>query len=383
MNKFAAFALTFAAAAGVTAVTATAASAVDDRPVVYLTFDDGLNDSGSSGQVLDTLAQYDAKSTFFVLGQSVLARPEMARRVVDEGHAIGNHSWSHQALTGSGDGGAYNSLLATNNVVLNATGVQMSCYRPPYGATNKTVHATAVSLGLTNEGWTAAYKAKDVSPHAGGWDIDSRDFERNNARTMSELNSIQGGEVVLMHDIHQSTANVFSTWMASNASRFDFQPLPGCGAEVSEPEMDAAAPEAWYRFQVARLYSAYFERYPDAAGWEYWNTEFVHGTDLFDMSNYFTESDEFRTAYGSAVTDSEFVELVYNNVMDRSSDEVGKAYWLSELAKGMTHGEMMVFFSESAEFTVKSGPTVTGGCWNSNVVASYGCAAPGTPGWIE
>ncbi|MEX1058421.1 MAG: polysaccharide deacetylase family protein, partial [Natronospirillum sp.] len=68
-------------------------SAVGGR--VYLTFDDGP-DATWTPRILDALAERDAHATFFMIGQQVLARKSIARRVLAEGHEIGNHSWSHR-----------------------------------------------------------------------------------------------------------------------------------------------------------------------------------------------------------------------------------------------------------------------------------------------
>ena len=143
---------------------------------------------------------------------------------------------------------------------------------------------------------------------------------------------------------------------------------------------NASVPQLWYRFQVARLYSAYFERYPDPSGWSYWNGKhrFEYVT-LGDMSNYFTQSDEFISTYGSSLSNNAFITLVYNNVLDRTPDQAGLDYWNYQMSRGMTRGELMIYFGESAEFTVKAGPEITGSCWNGNVVASYSCAAANAP----
>ena len=148
----------------------------------------------------------------------------------------------------------------------------------------------------------------------------------------------------------------------------------------NEPSFKPATSETWYRFQVARLYSSYFERYPDVGGWVYWNNRYVDGMTLGRMSDYFADSTEFKATYGDAVSNIEFIELVYNNVLDRESDAGGKTYWLDRMNGGMTRGEIMIYFAESTEFINKAGPQITGPCWNGNSNASYTCAAYETPG---
>ena len=102
--------------------------------------------------------------------------------------------------------------------------------------------------------------------------------------------------------------------------------------------------------QVARLYAAYFGRNPDAAGFAYWLGRVKSGdVTLRYVSAAFEDSAEFQDTYGS-LDDAAFVSLVYNNVFFREPDAGGLAYWLDQLANGMTRGEMMLFFSDSSEY---------------------------------
>jgi hypothetical protein len=101
---------------------------------------------------------------------------------------------------------------------------------------------------------------------------------------------------------------------------------------------------------VTRLYFAYFLRFPDISGLSFWVSRFKTGTPLTAISNAFTQSHEFQTRYGS-LTNSEFVTLVYNNVLGRAPDPGGLAFWTGQLDSGArTRGDVMLGFSESPEF---------------------------------
>ena len=100
---------------------------------------------------------------------------------------------------------------------------------------------------------------------------------------------------------------------------------------------------------VVRLYFAYFLRIPDYGGLTFWMDYFRAGHSLIEISNAFAGSQEFISRYGT-LTNDQFVDLVYQNVLNRPADASGKAYWLGQLNAGMTRGEMMTGFSESAEF---------------------------------
>lgn len=107
--------------------------------------------------------------------------------------------------------------------------------------------------------------------------------------------------------------------------------------------------------RVWRLYQAYFLRQPDAGGLAYWLGLSEGGLSLQDMSYNFERSAEFASAYG-ALDNTAFLNLVYNNVMCRPPDGAGLGYWLGLLNSGtLDRGELMVLFSESAEFTASTG----------------------------
>ncbi len=145
-----------------------------------------------------------------------------------------------------------------------------------------------------------------------------------------------------------------------------------------ERAISLSQPEIWHRFQVARLYSAYFDRAPDDGGWAYWNRRAVDGMTLWRTSDFFADSPEFKQTYGSALSNADFLDLVYQNVLDRSPDSGGLQYWLQRMATGTTRGQVMVYFSESPEYIAKTAPDITGPCWSGNVSGAYLCAAPDT-----
>lgn len=104
------------------------------------------------------------------------------------------------------------------------------------------------------------------------------------------------------------------------------------------------------RRSVARLYLAFFERAPDLGGFDYWTQEISAGSaNLDNVSQSFVGSPEFVATYGS-LTDAEFVDLVYRNVLDRSPDQAGYDFWLGQMAGGMSRGQVMTRFSESSEY---------------------------------
>ncbi len=121
---------------------------------------------------------------------------------------------------------------------------------------------------------------------------------------------------------------------------------------VSQTNTSAATTVA--QAEVYRLYVAFFLRFPDAAGVQYWTGQRDGGASLETIAAAFAESAEFQNNYG-ALSNEAFVELVYNHVLARPADSAGRSFWLSQLDSGVNRGAMMVGFSESPEFIVASG----------------------------
>jgi hypothetical protein len=97
-----------------------------------------------------------------------------------------------------------------------------------------------------------------------------------------------------------------------------------------------------------RLYEAYYQRPPDAGGFRYWRDQVRRGVSIDRISQSFATLPEFRTLYGT-LNDTQFVDRVYRNVLGRSADAGGKAYWVSRLRSGTSRGKVMTSFSESPE----------------------------------
>jgi hypothetical protein len=106
--------------------------------------------------------------------------------------------------------------------------------------------------------------------------------------------------------------------------------------------------------QVARLYKAFFQRSPDPGGFNGWVGALRSGTTLEQVSNAFASSAEFVNRYG-LISNDQFVNLAYTNVLSRGPDAGGFAYWMSLLAGGWSRGQVMLGFSESPEFSIVSG----------------------------
>jgi hypothetical protein len=116
---------------------------------------------------------------------------------------------------------------------------------------------------------------------------------------------------------------------------------------------------------VTRLYQAYFLRRPDQDGFTYWVGRRRGGTSLQAISQYFASSGEFTNRYG-ALTDEDFVDRIYRNVLGRAPDQDGMDYWTGRLAGGSSRGWVMTQFSESPENQGRTERAV-------HIIGSFGC----------
>lgn len=152
---------------------------------VALTFDDGPNNQYTP-QILDILKEQNVKATFFVLGNMVESNPEVAKRIVNEGHVIANHSWNHPHLPQIAKTEIDKELNRTHDIVKSVTGKQMKLMRPPYGEVNEDVLSVLGNKGLS----------------VINWDVDTGDWtgKKPEEITNTVKSNIQSGSIILMHD---------------------------------------------------------------------------------------------------------------------------------------------------------------------------------------
>lgn len=97
---------------------------------LHLTFDDGPSEW--TPLILDLLAEHDVKATFFVIGQHIERNEHIVRRAIEEGHQIGNHTWTHRRLSGLTGSEHQMELRATQHVIVNMFGIEPGVWRAPF-----------------------------------------------------------------------------------------------------------------------------------------------------------------------------------------------------------------------------------------------------------
>lgn len=181
---------------------------------VYLTFDDGPHPRYTP-QVLELLSRYNARATFFLVGQNAQAYPKLLQAQTDAGHALGNHTFSHRSFLTMNRAQFQDEVLSTQRVLGDAAA---PCIRPPFGAINARTRGYAEELGL----------------QVVLWDIDPRDWSRPGASAISShvLQRVKSGSIVLLHDgggDRSQTVVALETILAKlSAQGFSFEVVPQC-----------------------------------------------------------------------------------------------------------------------------------------------------------
>ena len=168
---------------------ATASRAVGQ---IALTFDDGPHPQGTPA-VLDALAQFGVKATFFLVGEQVQRYPQLARRIVTDGHDIGVHGWNHRKLAAEPPQTTKRLIIQAHRTIAEATGASPLWYRPPYGVATGAALSAARALGMTPIWWTS--HGRDWSDH------DPLTISRRVLRAdRSGRPRLDGRDVLLLHD---------------------------------------------------------------------------------------------------------------------------------------------------------------------------------------
>ncbi|HRW18793.1 MAG TPA: polysaccharide deacetylase family protein [Dermatophilaceae bacterium] len=167
---------------------------------VALTFDDGP-EPGTTGRLLDYLAQARVPATFFVVGSKVPGHPDLVARMAADGHEIGNHTWTHAFLPKTSTPDALEQVARTQEAVTRVTGRAPTLLRPPFGAFT----SRDLQLGLP----------------VVIWDVDPVDWKTRNTEQVvgAVLAQTRSGSIVLMHDTLPTTVAAVPAIVASLRAR--------------------------------------------------------------------------------------------------------------------------------------------------------------------
>lgn len=154
---------------------------------IALTFDDGPHPYYTE-QLLDGLKERGVQATFFVTGEHAEMHPDVIKRMQEEGHLIGNHTYSHIQLTTKNREEFKQELITTNEIIEQITGEEVEYVRPPYGTWDKTLESELNMFPVL-------------------WTIDPLDWCSDNPACVAEkvIEKADENEIILMHDYYESS----------------------------------------------------------------------------------------------------------------------------------------------------------------------------------
>ncbi|MFN3652670.1 MAG: polysaccharide deacetylase family protein [Armatimonadota bacterium] len=173
------------------------------QPVAALTFDDGP-DPEQTPRILDLLGEWGAHATFFVLGEAASKHPRLVCRITAEGHAIGNHTYSHAVCRGISAAELRTELAATDAAIREACGVEPRLFRPPFGAVG-----LRSLCALARDGRRVAL-----------WSQDSRDYRGAGPEEIAAVGAaLRPRDILLLHDRFPATVEALPRILRSLRER--------------------------------------------------------------------------------------------------------------------------------------------------------------------
>jgi peptidoglycan-N-acetylglucosamine deacetylase len=167
---------------------------------VWLTFDDGPHPNNTD-RILRKLEAFNIKATFFVVGQNARSSKRLVQRAFNEGHRIGNHSYTHADFATLTESKIRDEIERTDEVIAEYVGLN-KIFRPPYGRNNAMIRSVASNLGY----------------RIALWNVDTLDWNRKYQPTnwiqhgLAQI-KLQEESVILIHDIHDTTVDNLETFI--------------------------------------------------------------------------------------------------------------------------------------------------------------------------
>lgn len=188
----------------------------DSEKVLYLTFDCGY-ENGNTEPILDALKKHDAKGTFFVVGHFLETAPEMVQRMVDEGHAVGNHTYHHLDMPTISEMEKFQEEMdGVADKFEEITGTKLSpYYRPPQGKCNENNLKMAQELGYCTIFWSLAHV---------DWNQDSQPGYDESIQKLTSR--VHPGAIVLLHNTSKTNGEILDELLTKwEEMGYSFRPL--------------------------------------------------------------------------------------------------------------------------------------------------------------
>lgn len=163
---------------------------------IYLTFDCGY-EAGYTEAILDALAENDVKASFFITAHYLNTAGDIVKRMIEEGHIVGNHTVNHKCLPNISDDEIKKEVMDLHNSLYEKFGYEMTYFRPPKGEFSERVISVVKDLGYTTVMWSSAYD---------DWDKEKQGREEYGKKKI--LDNLHNGEIMLLHATSQDNSNI-------------------------------------------------------------------------------------------------------------------------------------------------------------------------------
>ena len=186
----------------------------ENKKYIYLTFDEGY-EAGYTEKILDILKENDVKATFFITAHYLNTAEELVKRMVNEGHIVGNHTVNHKTLPEISDKEIEEEVMGLHQAIYEKTGYEMKYIRPPKGEYSERSLDATNKLGYTTVMWTFGYMDYDENKQKG----------TEYAKKII-LDNLHNGEIMLLHGNSKDNANVLDEIIKSaKAEGYEFKSL--------------------------------------------------------------------------------------------------------------------------------------------------------------
>lgn len=168
----------------------------EDEKRIIITFDQGY-ENGYTAKILDTLKEKNVKAIFFLTGDYARKEESLIKRMIAEGHTLGNHGMTHASLPKLSQKEAEEEIMSLHNFVLNNYGYEMQYFRCPCGEYSEQALETVQKCGYKTVFWSFAYV---------DWITDSQPLPAEGIKKLTE--SAHGGEILLLHSVSATNAQI-------------------------------------------------------------------------------------------------------------------------------------------------------------------------------
>ena len=166
---------------------------------IYLTFDEGY-EAGYTSRILDILKENDVKATFFITAHYLNTQEELVKKMIDEGHIVGNHTVNHKSMPSLSEEEIKKEVMDLHQVIYEKFNYEMKYIRPPKGEFSQRTLQLTNSLGYTTVMWSFAYE---------DWNEDKQPDEEKSKQKI--LDNLHNGEIMLLHGNSKTNIDILDS----------------------------------------------------------------------------------------------------------------------------------------------------------------------------